>query len=235
MGSATTTFQRYAPRPLFDRAAMRATARRLGWLDPARPPAAVALLRPGLRAVPPSDAPATVRPAATPAKAPVSRPAARATPASALPSPPAPPAPRTAPVDPGVVPRRPMRLAEYLFHRGKVSWTEVSQALTWQRAQRPLVGRIALEWGQLTHAEISELLARRGAERAYDVPFCEYARRQGYLTGAQATAIVGQQRRLQRRIGEWFVARGLVDPGEVDRLACELALHNARARRAHGT
>jgi hypothetical protein len=123
-----------------------------------------------------------------------------------------------------------MRLAEYLFHRGRVSWAEVAEALRWQREQRPQVGRIALERGQLTHAEIRELLARRNAERAYDVPFCEYARRQGFLTDAQASAIVAQQQRLQQRIGEYFVSRGLVERGELDRFARELALHNLRVR-----
>jgi hypothetical protein len=139
-------------------------------------------------------------------------------------------APRAAPVDAGAVPRRRLRLAEYLFHRGKIRWSDVTDALQWQRAQRPMVGRIALEWGYLTHADIRDVIARRRAERAFDEPFCEYACRIGLLTGAQATAIVGQQRRLQRPIGEWFVARGLLRRDEVDVLATELALHNARAR-----
>jgi hypothetical protein len=196
MGSATSTFQRYAPRPLFDRAALREVARKLGWIAP--PPAPVAVLR------------------AVGGRAPI--------------APPSPPAPRAAPVDAGAVPRRPMRLAEYLFHRGLVSWTQVSEALRWQRAQRPQVGRIALQFGHLTHAGVREVLARRLAERAFDVPFCEYARQRGYLTPAQAAAIVRQQRRLQRRIGEWFVSRGLVDAARLELLARELALHNARAR-----
>jgi hypothetical protein len=125
-----------------------------------------------------------------------------------------------------------MRLAEYLFHRGKVRWSDVTEALRWQRGQRPMVGKIALEWGYLSHADIRELILRRSAERAYDLPFCEYARRIGLLTGAQAIAIVGQQRRLQRRIGEYFVAQGLLERGEVDALAGELSIHNARARAA---
>jgi hypothetical protein len=53
----------------------------------------------------------------------------------------------------------------------------------------------------------------------------------GLLTGVQLLALLGRQRRLQRRIGEYFVEAGLVAGREVPELDAELVAHNARFRR----
>jgi hypothetical protein len=102
--------------------------------------------------------------------------------------------------------------------------------VAWQRRQRPAIGRIAVEWGHLSDAEVREILDRRRRDGAAE-PFGEYARRQGFLSAAQLLALVGRQRRLQRRIGQFFVETGIVGEGEIPSLDADLSRHNARWRR----
>jgi hypothetical protein len=207
---ATGQWQAYAfeAEAADEQRALRAAVRSMGW---------VAWFSP----LPPAKVPI----AAAPAEAP-GAPAPRAVEPR--------PAAGPRPADAAAVPDRQLRFAEYLFYRGLVGWEDVVAALRWQRGQRPVVGQIAVQWGWLDHDDVRELLERRCRERAFSVPFLEFAQRAGFLTEAQRTALLGQQRRLQRRIGEYFVESGLLSGAEVDGVAEELRRHNARCRVREG-
>jgi hypothetical protein len=133
-------------------------------------------------------------------------------------------------VSPGALPRRRLRLAEYLYYAGYVPWSALVEAVAWQRAQRPPLGRVAVEFGFLAPAEIAEILERRRAAGAGDVPFGEFAVREGYLTPFQLLASLGQQLRRERRIGVYFVERGLLDEAALEEAHRRLARHNTRQR-----
>jgi len=132
----------------------------------------------------------------------------------------------------GQLPRRTLLFAEFLYYSGRVSWRNLVEAVAWQRRQRPAIGRIAVEWGHLSEQEVREILERRRREGSGAEPFGEYARRQGFLTSAQLLALLGRQRRLQRRIGEFFVEAGLLREGEIPELDHDLTRHNSRYCRA---
>jgi hypothetical protein len=176
------------------------------------------------------------RPAPRAAARPAPRPAPRPPPPAArrpvAPSPDAaraPGAPRVrASVRPEDLPRRRLRLAEYLYYSGRVRWSELVDAIAWQRAQRPPVGRIAVDFGFLGPDDVGALLERRRLAGANGVPFGEWAVRHGYLTAFQLLAVLGQQLRRQRPIGQFFVERGLVEPDEMDELRRRILRHNAR-------
>ncbi|MGC4000191.1 MAG: molecular chaperone DnaJ [Anaeromyxobacter sp.] len=131
-------------------------------------------------------------------------------------------------VHPDQLPRRKLRFAEYLYYTGRVPWTALVEAIAWQRTQRPPVGRIAVEWGFLEPDDVGRILEQRRVESATATPFGEYAVRLGYLTSFQLLAVLGRQLRLQRRIGEFFVARGWLDAEEIDDLRRRIARHNAK-------
>jgi len=128
----------------------------------------------------------------------------------------------------GTLPRRPLLFAEYLYYSGRVSWRNLVESVAWQRRQRPPIGRIAVEWGHLSEEEVREILERRRREGSPTEPFGECARRLGFITSAQLLALLGRQRRLQRRIGQFFVESGLVREGEIPSLDHDLNHHNAR-------
>jgi hypothetical protein len=69
------------------------------------------------------------------------------------------------------MPPRPLRFAEYLYYAGRISWSDLAEAIAWQR-------------------------------------------------------------RAGRRIGQWFVERGLLAPADVPAVRDALARHNASRRRA---
>jgi len=127
--------------------------------------------------------------------------------------------------------QRERAFAEFLYYSGRASWRNLVEAVAWQRRQRPSIGRIAVEWGHLSDDEVREILDRRRRDGAEE-PFGEYARRQGFLSGGQLLALLGRQRRLQRRIGQFFVEIGIVGEQEIPALDADLSRHNARWRRS---
>jgi DnaJ-like protein len=147
------------------------------------------------------------------------------------PAPPPRPARAAAP-DPepaaGELPRRKLRLAEYLYYSGRVPWSAFTDAIAWQRRQRPALGRLAVAAGYLTADQVARLLDRRRASGEQAVPIGEFAVRHGALTPFQLLALLGRQVRLQRRIGEFFVEQGLLARDEIDELRRKIAWHNAR-------
>jgi hypothetical protein len=130
------------------------------------------------------------------------------------------------------MPHRTLLFAEFLYYSGRASWRNLVEAVAWQRRQRPAIGRIAVEWGHLSDDEVREILDRRRREGSGGEPFGEFARRRGFLSAAQLLALLGRQRRLQRRIGQFFVETGIVAEGEIPSLDQDLSRHNARWRRS---
>jgi len=126
------------------------------------------------------------------------------------------------------LPRRRLRLAEYLYYSGRVGWQDFVAAVAWQRGQRPAMGRLAVELGLLGQRDVTDLLERRRREGAQAQPFGEFAVRRGFLTRSQLLAVVGRQKQGERRIGLYFVERGLLTAVELDGARLALFGHNAR-------
>jgi len=126
------------------------------------------------------------------------------------------------------LPRRRLRFAEFLYYSGRVRWSELVDAIAWQRAQRPAIGRIAVEFGFLAPDDVGVILERRREAGANAIPFGEWAVRLGYLTSFQLLAALGQQLRLQRPIGQFFVARGILLAEEIDTVRLGVLRHNTR-------
>jgi hypothetical protein len=131
-------------------------------------------------------------------------------------------------VKPRPMPRRRVRLAEFLYYSGRISWAVMVEAIAWQRRQRPAVGRIAVDFGFLTPLEVIDVIARRQRAGAHDVPFGEFALRLGMITPFERLAMVGRQVRLQRPIGQYFVERGILGEHEFDELRRQIVRHNLR-------
>jgi hypothetical protein len=126
------------------------------------------------------------------------------------------------------LPRRRLRIAEFLYYSGRVGWQDFVGAIAWQRAQRPAVGRIAVSFGYLEVSDVTDILERRRREGVTREPFGEYAVRHGYLSPYQLLAMLGQQLRLQRPIGRYFAERGLLSDVELEEARVAVLRHNAR-------
>lgn len=124
----------------------------------------------------------------------------------------------------GPMPCRPLRLGEYLYYSGQVSWQALVASLVWQRQQRLRFGQIAQTWGMLNESAIARIImAKKGGEL-----FGECALRLGELSPFQQLAVVGKQRLEQPRIGEYFRRQELVSAQEISLAQRESDLHNAQ-------
>ena len=124
------------------------------------------------------------------------------------------------------LPQQPLPLGLYLNYRGLVSYTELAQALVWQRRQRPRLGELSQRWGRLSEFEVKAILElrRQGVCR-----FGEKAIVLGLLSQFQVDTMIYFQRSKQRPIGEFFVEQGLISSSSIEGLVSDLHEHNEQA------
>ncbi|MDY0291287.1 MAG: J domain-containing protein [Desulfuromonadaceae bacterium] len=112
----------------------------------------------------------------------------------------------------------------YLYHRGKITYAEMIEALVWQRRQRPVIGELARRWGWLKDAEV-DVINRQGTFRGR---FGARAVHYGYLTPFQVQVLLRYQQSCQQPFAQYFVEQGILSAEEVKRLMRQQAQHNAK-------
>ena len=126
----------------------------------------------------------------------------------------------------GPLPRRRLRLAEFLYYSGFISWQCLISALVWQRSGRPKFGEIARQLRIVNATDMSRVLRSRGAHEQTGAA----ASRLRLLTIEDVGRILRIQRARQRPIGRYFVEKERMSDEELSRLLHELFRHNARCR-----
>jgi hypothetical protein len=120
------------------------------------------------------------------------------------------------------VPRRKLRLGQYLYYSGHISLTTLIKAIVWQRLQRPTIGSLAVNWDWLEQRRIIDVLQ----ERQYGEKFGECALRCGYLSKYQLMLLLDRQKILQPQIGKYFIGEGFITADQLDSLIDEMKKHN---------
>ncbi len=124
----------------------------------------------------------------------------------------------------GPMPTRTLRLGEFIYYSGRISWRELIQALVWQAQQRPKFGQAAMELGYLDPQLISQAMrCRRPGEK-----IGEAAVRLEILTALQRQVVLHNQSKSHRRIGDYFLDSGRLTPSELEQYARGMRAHNAR-------
>lgn len=127
-------------------------------------------------------------------------------------------------------PSRELEIGLFLYYRKIISSRILAEALIWQRRQRAAFGEVARRWGWLTAADLDRICATR-------LPFSRFGERAvhlGLLTPVQVRTLLFYQRARQKRLGEFFVERGLISRQEMERQVADLRRHNARIRSGLG-
>lgn len=124
----------------------------------------------------------------------------------------------------GSVPRRRLRLAEYLYYSGRVSWQSLVSALVWQRASQPRFGQLARELRSISAPDLAKILGSRLRQEHTG----ETAQRLRLLTAAQVERILRLQRARRRLIGRYFVEKERMSSTALTSILFELYRHNAR-------
>ncbi len=130
------------------------------------------------------------------------------------------PVPKVTPRPPGTgpfPPLRPLEFGQFLIARGVIPLRALAEALVWQRGQRPAIGIIACRWGWLSQENLARILGSRQQHGR----FGEKAVRLGLLTPAQVRTLLFFQRSRQKKLGAFFIEKGLLTPDELDLLLAE--------------
>ncbi len=121
------------------------------------------------------------------------------------------------------VPRRRLRLGEFLYHSRVITFAALVETLVSQRRQRERFCEIALRWGYLTNGQLSILLARRLPLELIG----ETAHRLQLLTPPQIRLVLTFQRMRQEPLGRLFVRRGLLTSRRLEEQLGRMVRHNA--------
>lgn len=122
------------------------------------------------------------------------------------------------------IPERSLEFGHYLYHRGLITYSQLINALVWQRQQRPVLGELAVHLGWLKKEDTLTITRQRGPYAR----FGERAIRMGLLSPGQVKALILHQRTMHKKLGQYFVEMGILAAEEIEHLAKKLAEHNAR-------
>ena len=122
----------------------------------------------------------------------------------------------------GRVPSRQLRLAEYLFYTGAISWNTMIGAIVEQRRSRSRIGQLAQERHLIDGRGLAAALAaRKPGERLGEALW-----RLGLLTRAAVEGLLAEQRRAQRPLGRQLIALGGVLPQDLPGILARQRQHN---------
>ncbi|HCC55524.1 MAG TPA: molecular chaperone DnaJ [Desulfobulbaceae bacterium] len=124
----------------------------------------------------------------------------------------------------GPVPNRHLLLGHFLYYSGLINWRTIIQVLIWQRTERPRLGEIGQRFGLLNEAEVIHILRNRPILQ----PFGQTAINLGLLSQPQIQMLVTHQKRLQKKFGEFFLEKRLLEPNELRTILHQYQEHNTR-------
>jgi hypothetical protein len=127
------------------------------------------------------------------------------------------------------IPPLPLEFGLFAYYREKIAYRDLIDALVWQRRQRPALGVLACQWGWLSEIKVRRILGHRGTGGRFGRKAVEL----GLLSPLQVEALLRHQRSHQRRLGQYFVDRGIMTATEADALAIDLQRHNAWVTNGH--
>jgi hypothetical protein len=124
----------------------------------------------------------------------------------------------------GSLPERKLKLGEYLFYSGKISYKRLISALAWHAYGQPKLGEVMVGLGMLRVEDVIALVSRKG----YGHLFGSMARGSGLVNGNQLNTALNEQRRQKKRFGFFFIDKGLISARELNNVLSKQILHNSR-------
>jgi hypothetical protein len=124
----------------------------------------------------------------------------------------------------GQVPRRRLRLAEFLYYSGRISWQTLINAIVWQKMAKPKFGELARDLREISSQELAKILASKLRNEQTG----QTALRLRLLTAREVQRILILQRARHRPIGRYFVEKSGLSADQLNLILRELYRHNAR-------
>ncbi len=120
------------------------------------------------------------------------------------------------------LPNRELLFGQFLYYSGHISWEALIGSVVWQKMNRPMVGKLAMELKMISPGQIREILLKRKAGEK----FGECAVRLNFISEFNMKALLWRQRKLQQPIGGYFVQKNLLSAAEIESLVLKSKLHN---------
>jgi hypothetical protein len=133
-----------------------------------------------------------------------------------------PPAPRRHHFYTGQVPPKKILIGQFLYYSGAISMQQMWGAVVWQKIRRPRLGDIACKLDWLDLLDIKNIMRHRRKGEL----FGEFATRTGLLSSYQLLVLLGRQRLLQPRIGDYFIERSILSQRKLEAMAAAFKEHN---------
>ena len=135
------------------------------------------------------------------------------------------------PLDPkslyrGSLPNCQLLFGRYLYYSGLINLHTIGQALVWQRSQRPYLGEIGRRMGWLNEQDTIQILQHQKDRKL----FGELALGLGILTQEQLKIILLHQKRLHKRIGQYFVVKNYWNNIMLEEFIGAHRSHNSRVQ-----
>jgi hypothetical protein len=123
----------------------------------------------------------------------------------------------------GIMPRRPLLFAEYLYYSGIITWESLLQAIVWQKRMKSRFGDVACRLRYLSEEQIWKIIKkRRVKEKIGDAAF-----RMNFLNRFQVQSILWHQTVSQKRIGMYFVETGIFTSEKLHEILSSHRRYNA--------
>lgn len=123
----------------------------------------------------------------------------------------------------GPLPRRKLLFGHFLYYSGLIDWRTIIKALVWQRSKRPRLGEIGYRKGWLSEHDVRHILRNRNILE----PFGRSAVKLKKLNNRQVRAMIEEQKKLQRKFGEFFLEHKIFTQEQMIRLLVKHKAHNA--------
>jgi hypothetical protein len=132
-------------------------------------------------------------------------------------------------VHPTGLPEEKLLFGRFLYRMGIIQWRQLITALAWQKSGRPRIGELGISLGYLDRHDVVTILRNSVRIGAFGVT----AQNMGFLTGKEVRELLLRQKRQEKKIGQFFVEKGLLTRKELLVLLGQCQAHNRRVERLY--
>lgn len=125
---------------------------------------------------------------------------------------------------PYALPQQKLPFGRFLYRIGVIEWRQLVEALAWQKSGRMKIGELGVSLGYLDRDSVFIILKNSRKGEAFGLT----AEKLGLLSSAEVNDLLDRQRRTQKKIGQFFVEKGLLTSLELYQLLNQCREHNQR-------
>ncbi|WP_143170887.1 J domain-containing protein [Desulfopila aestuarii] len=125
-------------------------------------------------------------------------------------------------LQPNDLPAEKLLFGRFLYRMGVIEWRQLLMALTWQKSGRPRIGELGISLGFLDRNSVVAILKKS----VKTGPFGVTAQGMGFLTASEVHELLLRQKRQEKKIGQFFVEKGLLSTRELSILLGKCKAHN---------